>query len=97
MIHAAKVENRHELLDKLEAKQTGMDYPLIHQMDALINIYDEEERNLGYNIADYYLFSKNQYQLPLTKRAFIWGLLAICSGIISFYVPFFSYGYGVAN
>mmetsp|Transcript_38763 Transcript_38763/g.50753 ORF Transcript_38763/g.50753 Transcript_38763/m.50753 type:complete len:145 (+) Transcript_38763:1430-1864(+) len=27
----------------------------------------------------------------------VWGILAICSGIVCFYVPFYIYGYGVAS
>ena len=61
------------------------------------NIYEEEQRLLRYNLADYYPFSKVKYQLPLIYRTFVWEILAICSGIVCFYIPFYVYGYGVAN
>ena len=60
-------------------------------------MYAEEPAKLRFNIADYYLFSKMKYQLPLVYRALVWGALAIFSGIMCFYIPFFIYGYGVAG
>ena len=61
------------------------------------DIYAEETEKLRYNIADYYLFSKVNYQLPLIYRTFVWEVLAVCSGLTCFYIPFYVYGYGIAN
>ena len=35
--------------------------------------------------------------MPLIYRTFVWEILAISSGIACFYIPFYVYGYGVAN
>ena len=95
MIHAAKVVNRNALLDNYNARKHGQ--PVLPTEDKAKDIYAEESQNLRYNIADYYLFSKVYYQLPLIYRTFIWEVLAVCSGLICFYIPFYVYGYGVAN
>ena len=52
---------------------------------------------MGFSLADYYHFVKVKYQLTLGKRLFIWQTLAILSGFVCFAVPFYAYGYGVAN
>ena len=59
MIHAAKVVNRNALLDNYNAKKTGQ--PIAPPADKSVDIYAEETKNLRYNIADYYLFSKEKY------------------------------------
>ena len=58
MNHAAKIDNRNALMDKLKEKQTGK---AVAPIDKTIDIYDQETKNLGYNISDYYLFSKHTY------------------------------------
>ena len=92
--HAAKVVNRSALLDNLAAKQTGV--PVAPE-DNSIDIYEEEYRKVGFSLSDYYLFSKNQYQATLVARTFGWELLGMLSGITCFYIPFWIYGYGVAD
>lgn len=62
-----------------------------------MNIYDEETKNLRFSIADYYLFTKNHYQLNLLYRTLVWELLAVFSGVVSWYIPFYIYAYGVGN
>ncbi len=94
MTHAAKIVSRHPLLDKVIEKNTGKAIPT---EDTSINVYAEEERLLRYNIADYYLFSKVTYQLPLVYRTLAWEVLAICSGFACYYIPFGIYQYGVAD
>lgn len=37
-----------------------------------VDIYEEETEKLKFNIADYYIFSKVNYQLPLVYRTFLW-------------------------
>ena len=67
MAHAAKIVHRNPLLDKLKEKQTGKEVE-----DRKVDIYDEEQKNLRFNISDYYLFSKKYYQLPLVYRTMLW-------------------------
>ena len=94
MNYAAKVDNRNALLDKLKEKQTGQ---TVAPIDKTIDIYDQETKDLRYNISDYYLFSKHTYQLKLIYRTLVWEVLGIISGIVCFAVPFYTYGYGIAN
>ena len=58
MIHSAKIVNNSPLLDQLKAKQTGKS---IQRDTKTVDIYAEETKNLGFNLADYYYFSKIQY------------------------------------
>jgi hypothetical protein len=66
-------------------------------LDERVDIYAKETENLGYNLADYYLFSKVHYQLPLVYRTFLWEAYACVAGAACFFIPFWIYGYGVAN
>lgn len=100
MVHAANVEQKNKTLDTFRLKQK-VNKPEPLEMNNIrlqsLDIYDEETNNLRYNIADYYKFSKINYQLPLAKRTFFWELYAIASGCIMFFIPFMVYGYGVAD
>jgi len=58
MIHSAKIVNNSPLLDRLKAKQTGKSTQRDHKA---VDIYAEETKNLGFNLADYYYFSKIKY------------------------------------
>ena len=62
-----------------------------------IDIFEEESRKIGFNIADYYLFSKQKYQLTLIYRCFTWEFYALIAGLVCYYIPFSVYGYGVVN
>ena len=95
MVHAAKIVHSNPLLDNLKRKGKIQTEQPLKASD--LDIYDEEEKNLKFNIADYYVFSKNHYQLNLIKRCMIWEVLAIASGIVCCLIPFYIYGYGVAN
>ena len=59
--------------------------------------YDKETREVGYSIAEYYLFSRTKFQKPILWRLLIWEAWSFFTGAICYFVPFFSYGYGVAN
>ena len=86
MAHAANmVDNNTGKPDSLPTKDNSKE------------IYEEECKKLGFNISDYYLFAKKSYQLPLVYRTLLWELLAFCSGITCFFIPFKIYGYGVSN
>ena len=87
MTYAAKMVNN----------TIGNKSDLVISKDNSTEIYDEECRKLGFNISDYYLFAKKNYQLTLVYRTLLWELLAFCSGITCFFIPFKIYGYGVAN
>ena len=56
--------------------------------ETSVDLYAAEERLLSYNIADYYLFSKVTYQLPLVYRTLAWEVVAVFSGIACYYIPF---------
>lgn len=100
MIYAAKTQDRNAKLAELEAKKSGVkteknakeEEQSLHE-----DIYAEEERKVTFNLAEYYLFSKQKYQLPLVYRTFAWEALAVLAGIVHFYIPFYIYGYGVGN
>ena len=51
MVHAAKVVNHHPKLEKFVKEKPS-------KTANKVDIYKEETLNLGFNIADYYLFSK---------------------------------------
>jgi len=70
MVHSAKIVHHNPDLDKLDAKNQSSDHmslplPNISEKGSNEtvehNIYDEETNRLRYNIADYYLFTKNYY------------------------------------
>jgi len=62
-----------------------------------MSIYDEETKNLRYHIADYYLFSKLTYQLPLVWRTFLWQAFAVYAALACGTIPFAIYGKGVGD
>ena len=104
MAHAAKFVHKNPLLDNLKAKtppkEKSKDNKVIQVVEktgSVIDVYEEETRKLRYHISDYYLFAKHKNQLSLPYRVFSWEALALFSGFICFIIPFYSYGYGVAN
>ena len=106
MNHAAKIVHRNPILDNFVAKRQaeiakkeGKPVEIEPKKDQSdkVDIYDEETKNLRFSIADYYLFSKLNYQLPLVWRALVWELLAIVSGVACALIPIYIYGYGIAN
>ena len=79
-------------------KRNGKVVPVVQATDAdPDSIYREEKRKLGFDLADYYYFSKTYYQHTILRRNLIWEFFAIWAGVMNFLVPFVTYGYGISN
>ena len=93
MNYAAKIVHHNQLLEDLQERLGRPE----STEDPTLDTYNEESRKLGFNLADYYLLSKKNYQLTLVWRIFFWELYAIVSGIVCCIIPVYIYGLGVAH
>lgn len=59
--------------------------------------YEKETVELGFEISDYFKFSRKFFQKSILWRLLIWEAWSFFAGAICYFVPFFSYGQGIAN
>ena len=62
-----------------------------------VSVYDTETEQVGYNIAEYYGFCRENYQKTILTRILAYEVVSIWASFVSYYIPFQSYGLGVAN
>ena len=61
------------------------------------DIYEAETNALGFRLAEYYDFCKVKYQQSILLRILAWELVAVWASICAYYIPFWSWGLGVAD
>ena len=101
MVHSANLVSSNALLvgtrEPSSPEKSIVRKSTMAMRAASLDAYEEETRKCGLNLADYYAFCKRYYQLPLIMRTLLWEMLGIVSGIVSYYLAFGAYGFGVAN
>jgi len=62
-----------------------------------VSIYDTETEEVGYSVAEYYAFTRENYQKTILKRILAYELISVWASFVSYYIPFQAYGLGIAN
>ena len=59
--------------------------------------YQQELKEVGFDVAEYYSFSKEFYVKKTLHRMIVWSAYSFWAGAVAYCVPFFAYGSGVVS